>query len=281
MKSTTARSHRSHYVSRFVLRAFANDDDQIWFTRTGGEWKEPLRVGTVNVFVEKDLYAVVDENGGKSDLNERILAKKEGVWAGALNRIKEMAAKDLEAYITEEDAQLAVEYYLHAGFRTPEHLHWVMHSGEHNPREVIRKVFKPGRRLLEADFHTLEKNIRATLGSGQADLIKGRIEQFKHRLGLGIYKLESGVEGFIIGSRGAVQLEQLMYFLPVAPDMALFCTNRSDCLVVTRQSEEGDETRRKMNVAMWKNSKWVAAASSELLKAVEKQATAGTSQSHP
>ena len=247
-------------------------------TRTGGEWKEPRKVGTANVFVEKALYTVIDENGGKSDLNERNLAKKEGLWAGALKRIKDLARKDLETCITEEDARLAVEYYLYAGCRTPEHLHWVMYSGEHNPRQVIRKAFKPGRRLFEADFRILEKNIRATLGSGQADLIKGRIEELKSRLGLGIYKLKSGVEGFIIGSNGAVQLEQLMYFLPVAPDMALFCTNRPDCLVVTRQGEEGDETRRKMNLALWNKSKWVAAASPELLKAVEKQATALGSQ---
>ena len=238
-------------------------------------------MGTANAFVKKDLYTVTDENGGKSDQNERNLSEKESLWAGALKRIKELVAKDLEDYIKEEDAQLAVEYYLYAGCRTPEHLHWVMYSGEHNPRQVIRKVFKPGRRLYEADFRILEKNIRATLGSGQADLIKGRIEELKSKLGLGIYKLKAGVEGFIIGSNGAVQLEQLMYFLPVAPDMALFCTNRPDCLVVTRQGEKGDETRRKMNLAMWNTSKWVAAASPELLKAVGKQATAGESQNHP
>ena len=178
-------------------------------TRTGGEWKEPRKVGTANVFVEKALYTVIDENGGKSDLNERNLAKKEGLWAGALKRIKELVGKDLDACIKEEDARLAVEYYLYAGFRTPEHLHWVMHGGEHNPREVIREVLEPGTRLLETDFHILEKNIRATLGSGQADLIKGRIEELKSRLGLGIYKLKSGVEGFIVGSYGAVQLRNV------------------------------------------------------------------------
>lgn len=230
-------------------------------------------MGTADVFVKKNLYTVTDENGGKSDLYERNLSAKESLWAGALERIKELVAKDREDDIKEEDAQLAVEYYLYAGCRTPEHLQWVMYSGEHNPRQVIRKVFKPGRRLYEADFRILEENIKATLGSGQADLIKRRIEELKFRRGLGIYKLQPGVEGFIISSNGAVQLEQLMYFLPVAPDMALFCTNRPDCLVITRQGEEGDETRRKMNLATWNKSKWVAAASPELLKAVEKQAT--------
>ena len=264
---------KSHYIPRFVLRAFADDHDRIWFTKTDREWEEPRRMKIDKVFCQKDLYTVIDENGNSSDLNERMLAKKETQWACALDRIEKLLAEEHEDLIEEEDARLGLEYYLRAGCRTPEHLDQVMHGGEHKPRELICKVFGQGKNLSEADYCDLEKNIRATLGSGRAELVERSIEVLKRIRGLGIYQLNPGTEHFIIGSMGVVPVqleEELMYFLPVAPDMALFCTNRAESLVVTRQGKEGDETRKKMNVSMWNESRWVAAASPNLLKAVQR-----------
>ena len=272
MRHTRAQASRQHFIPCFILREFADVNGRVWCTRTDGKPGKPFKVHIIKVFVEKHLYTVIDEYGSRSDLNEQMLARMEGRWERALNRIKKLVAEELEDRIQEADAWLALEYYLNAGCRTPEHLNWVMHGGEYKPREVIRKVFGPERDLSETDFHNLENNIRATLGSGQADPVKQSIKALRYTLGLGIYKLNPGTEHFIIGSYGAVQNHQEMYFVPVAPDMALFCTNRPESLVVTRQGKDGDETRQKMNIAMWNKSRWVGAASAALLKDVEKQA---------
>ena len=216
---------------------------------------------------------------GNSDQNERMLAEKEGQWAGALRRMRELVSEGRDDNIEEGDALLALEYYLYAGIRTPEHLKWVMHGGEQTPREVIDKVIEVRCSLGEADYDLLERNIRADLGSAQADRVKTDIAVLMHTRGVGIYKLEPGVGNFIIGSYGTAkislieqEIKQEMYFTPVAPDMALFCTNQPECLVISRQGKEGIETLRKMNTATWNASQWVAAASRELLEAAEKQA---------
>ena len=214
---------------------------------------------------------------GISDRNERDLAKKEYQWAGALRTIRGLVSEERDDHIEERDAVLALEYFLYAGMRTPEHLDWVMQEGGNTPREVIEKVTEGS--LGEATYDLLEHNIRADLGSGQPDLVKEDIEKAKHTLGLGIYKLALGARNFIVGSYGTAkiswteqEIKQKMYFTPVAPDMALFCTDQPGRLVVTRRGKEGGETLHEMNTATWNKSKWVAATSSELLKAVEKRA---------
>ena len=278
MRQSQARAHKNHYIPRFILRTFADDEDRIWWTSTDGKWKEPRHSKCANVFVETDLYTVRGESGN-SDQNERMLAEKEGQWAGALRRMRELVSEGRDDNIEEGDALLALEYYLYAGIRTPEHLKWVMHGGEQTPREVIDKVIEVRCSLGEADYDLLERNIRADLGSAQADRVKTDIAVLMHTRGLGIYKLEPGVGNFIIGSYGTAkislieqEIKQEMYFTPVAPDMALFCTNQPECLVISRQGKEGIATLRKMNTATWNASQWVAAASRELLEAAEKQA---------
>ena len=129
---------------------------------------------------------------GISDRNERDLAKKEYQWAGALRTIRGFVSEERDDHIEERDAVLALEYFLYAGMRTPEHLDWVMQEGEHTPREVIEKVTEGS--LGEATYDLLEHNIRADLGSGQPDLVKEDIEKAKRTLGLGIYKLARGRE---------------------------------------------------------------------------------------
>ena len=277
VKKQPARPCRHHYIPRFILRLFADGEERIWWTRTGGKEKGPIHPTISNVFLKKNLYTVYDENG-VSDRNERILAEKEGVWADALQRIRQLVSEEREDQIEGRDALLALEYYLYAGIRTPEHLNWVMYTGDHKPRDVIDKELQlhgiEGN-LGKDDYPVLERNIRAYLGSGQADLVQSNINELTRTLGLGIYKLEPDTGNFIIGSYGAAKIsliDQEMYFIPVAPTMALFSTNRPGCLVITRQGKEGVETLHKMNNATWNASQWVAATSLELLNAVEDRA---------
>ena len=161
------------------------------------------------------------------------------------------------------------------GSGLPEHLEWVMHGGTQKPREVIDKVIEGS--LSEADYNLLERNMRADFGSGQPDRMKADIEKFKRTLGLGIYKLEPGAGNFIVGSYGMAKLRSIdqgitqeMYFTPVAPEMALFCTAKPECCVITRQDEKGNEMLHKMNTATWNASHWIAAASRELLEVTKK-----------
>ena len=278
MKHTRPLAQRNHYISEFVLRTFADGNDRIWCTYTDGSWGEPRLIKCRNVFVEKDLYTVREESG-MTDRNERILAKKEDRWAPVLRRVRALLSQGREAQITEKDARDALEYYLHALIRTPEHLRWVMYSGEHKPRDVIDKVFT-GRRT-EADYGVLEQNIRADLGSGQADRVNGHIAELAQTLGLGIYTVKPAAGSFIIGSYGAVKIKMDIWersFVPVAPDMALSSTIWPDRLEVTSlDGKEGQESLRMMNIATWNGSRQVAGVSADALETVRKQASAANS----
>ena len=144
--------------------------------------KEPHHVKVETVFFENDLYTVLSDRNERSDRNEHRLADKESQWARALRKIRQLVSEGRDGQIEEGDElALALDYYLHAGFRTPEHLDEVMHGGEHTPREVIEKVTEGD--LDEAGYNRLEHNIRADLGSGQPDLVKAKIKKFKRTLG--------------------------------------------------------------------------------------------------
>jgi len=156
-----------------------------------------------------------------------------------------------------------------------------MYSGEHKPRAVIDKVFT-GRRS-EVDYRVLEQNIRADLGSGQADLVKSYITQLTQTLGIGIYRVQPNIGSFIIGSYGAVRIQAVggdkniweRSFVPVAPDMALFSTLSPESFEVTElEGKAGQETLRMMNIATWNSSQQVASTSADLLESVRKQAGA-------
>ena len=232
-------------------------------------------VSCQKVFVKKDLYTVREESG-MNDRNECILAKKEDRWALTLRLIRELLSQGRDRQITEKDAINALEYYLYALIRTPEHLRWVMYGGDHKPRDVIDKVFT-GRRA-EADYRVLEHNIRADLGSGQANRVNSSITGLTRTLGLGIYTVKPHTGSFIIGSYGSTRIQMDIWersFVPVAPDLALFSTNSPECLEVTAlDGNEGQETLRMMNTATWNTSQQVAAASGDLLESVRKPAGA-------
>ena len=280
MKRSQAMTHRNHYIPRFVLRTFSDANNRIWCTYTDGRWGEPRLVSCQKVFVKKDLYTVRKESG-MNDRNELALAKKEDRWALTLRQIRKLLSQGRDRQIIEKDAISALEYYLYALIRTPEHLRSVMYSGIHKPRDVIDKVFT-GRRA-EADYKVLEHNIRADLGSGQANLVKSRITKLTQTLGLGIYKTKQDAGSFVIGSYGAARIQAVggdmnvweRYFVPVAPDMALFSTISPGCLEVTAlDGKEGQEMLRMMNTATWSSSQQVAATSANLLEGVRKQAGA-------
>ena len=280
MKHSQAKTHRNHYIPQFVLRTFSDANNRIWCTYTDGRWGEPRLLSYKKVFVKKDLYTVREESG-MNDRNERILANKEDRWALKLRQIRELLSQGRNGQITEKDAISALEYYLYALIRTPEHLRRVMYGGLHKPRDVIDKVFT-GRRA-EADYTVLEHNIRADLGSGQANRVNSRITKLTQTLGLGIYKIKPDTGSFAIGSYGAARIQAVggdmniweRSFVPVAPDMALFSTISPGCLEVTvLDGKEGQEMLRIMNTATWSSSQQVAATSANLLESVRKQAGA-------
>ena len=266
MKRRDKAARRHHFIPQFVLRSFTDDGDHLWFTWSDGRWGEPRRTGVKNIFLERDLYTTTERNGSTSDENEKALARKESHWSRAIESIWNHLDNGESEMIQEADTKLAVEYYLYAGFRSPERVNAVMRDAEHSPKDVILRM-NPGTKLDEEEFPVLEKNIKAILGSGQADSVKEQIEELICTRGLGLYHLDSDNERFILGSCGIATPESDRFFVPVHPRLALFCTDYADGITILQ--ENGDELVQKINNSLWTNSKQVAADSKELLEAVK------------
>ena len=269
MKRRGKAARRHHFIPQFVLRSFTDDDHRLWHTWTDRRWKEPQRTGVKNIFLERDLYTTIERNGSMSDQNEKALARKESSWSRAIETITSRLDNGELEMIEEGDARLAVEYYLYAGFRSPERVKSVMRDAEYSPRDVILKM-NPETKLDEEEFPILEKNTRAILGSGQADSVRENIEELICTLGLGLYYLESDTERFILGSFGIAKLDHYRFAVPVHPRYAIFCTDYPGGITIFQ--EKNCELVQEVNDSLWSNSKQVAADSRELLKAVETRA---------
>ena len=219
-----------------------------------------------NIFLERDLYTTTERNGSTSDKNEKLLAEKESDWSRAIESIRNHLDNGESEMIQEADAKLALEYYLYAGFRSPERVKAVMYDREYSPKDVILRM-NPGIELEENEFPVLEKNIKAILGSGQADSIKEQIKELICTHGIGLYYLDSDNEKFVLGSYGIAEIESEYFFVPAHPRLAFFCTNYPD--QVRLRQKNSDKLVQKINNSLWSSSKQIAADSKELLETVE------------
>lgn len=75
------QARRHHVVSKFYLRYFADDRDQVQTVVHPGD--RTFRQNITNATVQTDFYTVVDEDGEQSDAAERSFSELEGLAATA------------------------------------------------------------------------------------------------------------------------------------------------------------------------------------------------------
>ena len=267
MRQNQPLVRRHHFIPRFVLREFEDGEGLVWWTKTTDRDGTVLSTRPKNLFVKKDLYNRRTESGLSDDF-EHVLAKKESEWSKALRRIKILVMEERDSEIEMDDGSLMLEYFLYAGIRTPEHLERTMYEGDHKPRELIDKV--TNKCLTEEDYTRYEHNIRARLGSGQGDAVNAEIRELRESRGLAIFKLSQEANSLLVGSYGTALVKwknQEVYFVPVAPHMALSCTGHPDHADVIRPSNTASSRMSiEMNSATWRRSSIVASSSIRALE---------------
>ncbi len=72
---------RHHFIPQMMLRHFTNGDGQLWFWRRDFAQGDVRKIGTQNLFVEKDLYTLVHPDGTKDVALETFFADMEGAGA--------------------------------------------------------------------------------------------------------------------------------------------------------------------------------------------------------
>ena len=77
---------RHHLLPRFYLRSFADERERLTVVpRAGASGPQTTYTATVeNILVERDYYAIRDEDGERSQVVEKALGRLEGAAAMAL-----------------------------------------------------------------------------------------------------------------------------------------------------------------------------------------------------
>ena len=71
--SEPAEPRRHHLLPQFYMRSFADEEDQLSVVpRSGGTGPtKPYTASPENILVERDFYAVTDDDGGRNQLVEK------------------------------------------------------------------------------------------------------------------------------------------------------------------------------------------------------------------
>ena len=81
MSKPPSPPRRHHFIPQMMLRHFAAADGQLWFWRRDFAEGEVRKASTQNLFVEKDLYTLIEKDGAKDVALETFFSKLEGIGA--------------------------------------------------------------------------------------------------------------------------------------------------------------------------------------------------------
>jgi hypothetical protein len=94
---------KHHYVPRLLLRRFADNNGKLWFYN-----KKAPDIGVCprrpeDIFFEKHLYSLVDEDGGKNVALEIAFSRFEATINPIFQHICDQAKKGMEPRLSEEE----------------------------------------------------------------------------------------------------------------------------------------------------------------------------------
>lgn len=278
MTKKATRPKRHHFIPQMMLRHFADNDGQLWFWRRDLKPGDTRKTSTQNLFVEKDLYTFVQNNGEKDVALETFFANLEGAGATFINSLATIVRG---GQIPELDAG-AWEFWSHFFYfhlkRTPGAI--AAFAEQMNFDELVRQTAGKIRAIRletggDADEENLEEKIRKNaIVMAQAAKPSAEVLAAFERMGLAIYKVVNSRKSFIVtdvpGAAARFKLtdgsmSRPTLFVPLTWDIAvgqLTGGRRTEVITV-----DGDQVRR-MNEASAARSLVIAGRSAELISSL-------------
>jgi hypothetical protein len=113
---------KHHYVPRLLLRRFADNNGKLWFYN-----KKAPDIGVCprrpeDIFFEKHLYSLVDEDGGKNVALEIAFSRFEATINPIFQHICDQAKKGMEPKLSAEERSIVDQYVYLQWKRTPDSL---------------------------------------------------------------------------------------------------------------------------------------------------------------
>jgi len=261
--------HRNHYVPRMVQRNFVNESGGLFFWRRGMAIGEVRCTKPSNLFVEDNLYTIVDKEGKRDHSVELWFARLEAMAAPFIQQFIKIVRHGLTPIMDPAHWDLWHIYNYHAQKRT------VAWHARFLTREDLLAVMQAISTEEQWNDHlkawgadpenTLREMNNARIASQADQMPEDMLEEFRGK-GLAIY-VAPPRSSFILGDdmsanvmisslRGAAAAHRVQ-FMPIAPDVAVgYCDTRG----VFVDHVEAKDVRR-MNEAMAKQSYLIAGRS--------------------
>ena len=261
--------HRNHYVPRMVQRNFINENGGLYFWRRGMAVGEVRSAKPSNLFVEDNLYTIVDKEGARDHSIELWFGRLETLAAPFIQQFLNIVRHGMTPIMDPTHWDLWHIYNYHAQKRT---VAWHKRFLKRDDLlAVMQEVASEQQwsehlRAWEADPEdTLREMNNARIASQADRMPEDLLEEFRNR-GLVIY-VAPPQTSFILGddmsanamvsSLGGASGAHEVQFMPIGPDVAVgYCDTRGVYV-----DHLGARDVRRMNEAMAKQSYLIAGRS--------------------
>ncbi|MBN9306923.1 MULTISPECIES: DUF4238 domain-containing protein [unclassified Devosia] len=255
--------HRHHYVPRMVQRNFVNEDGGLYF------WRREFAVGEVrsttpaNLFVEDNLYSMVDGAGVRDAEIEVGFSRLESVAAPFIDKLLRVVRHGMIPILDEGswDFWHHYNYYAqkrvsawHERFLTQDDLFMVMKS------IATKEQWAEHERMWAENREEALRVMRNSRIAAQVDPPPEDLLAELHTRGLVIYVAPSRTSfilGDDVGASAQISTDRVN-FMPIACDMAVGYSADKKSVRVERLTASGV---RRMNEAMTKKSYLIAGRS--------------------
>lgn len=263
-----------------MLRHFADDDGQLWFWRRDFAEGDVRKTTTQNLFVEKDLYTLIQNDGIKDVALETFFSSLEGAGAAFINQLAAIIRAGETPKLDENAWRLWGQFFYYHLKRTPAAI--AFFADQMNFDTKIEKTFEEVRAIRaetggDPDEPGLKDRIRknAIVTAPRAPPSQEVLAAFE-KMGLAVYRNSNPSKSFIVSDAPGATAKFRMpngdwshptLFLPLTWDIAvgqLHGAKRVEVIAVDR-----DQVRR-MNHATTARSTVIAGRAEALVSSLSR-----------
>ncbi len=194
MSSNNPKRH--HYIPKILLNNFLDDKNRLWVY---DKEKGKLYPSTPkNIFVQKNLYRILNFDGDYSYEAEEELSRIESRAAPVIRRIIQCARNNENPKLSMKERHSWMRFYIASCRRSPEFVEEMLRLDEEYD-DVLHTAFESllsqqlidplDREFLDSnpilsDATTMKQNIKAVFASGDHPRLQAEEEDFLHKTGL-------------------------------------------------------------------------------------------------
>lgn len=267
---------RHHFFPQMILRNFADDHGRVQFWRRNFPEGQVLSVNTKNLFVQSDLYSLVAADGSKDLSLEKLYSQLEGTAADFFRQLFPVVRQRQAIRLSDAAWEFWYEYMYFTMKRAPAFVKHIAERSGHR-RNVDKTIddlrdkqaeVPPGTLHWIDDPVAVDRVVKNSLVTAQSIMPSQEVLEAFGPLGMSIFRVPAR-KSLIVGDLpiamarigGGSELDGLVSFMPVAPDIAVgFSRTAKQAQVLDLSTEEV----RAMNTSMARQS-WTIAGNSDRL----------------